>query len=484
MNRTIRLLALGLSLACGLSAAAQKAAKRTRPNIIFILADDLGYGDLSCYGQKKFQTPNIDRLAAQGVRFTQAYAGTAVCAPSRSSLFTGLTTGHTPIRGNKSVGPEGQYPIPDSVRLMSEILHDAGYATGCFGKWGLGYPGSEGDPANRGFDEFFGYNCQALAHNYYPYHLWRNKEKVELPENSGNHQGTYAPELIQQETLRFIEKNKSRPFAVFVTTVIPHAEVAAPAAYMQQTAGKYEPEKPFNGADPASPEYVKNGKYTSQAQPHAGYVAMIRLLDDQVGQIVRKLKELKLDGNTLIVFTSDNGPSIEGGEDPQYFQSAGPFRGHKRDLYEGGIREPFIVSWPGVVKPGTQSPQWVTFWDVLPTFAEITGAKLPGPVDGYSLVPTLTGKGKQQQHPYLYWEFHEQGGKMAVRMGNWKAIRLNVGKNPDGPIELYDLDTDPAEAHNVAEQHPDVVKKAEELFRSARVPSPIFNFQPAKPGND
>jgi arylsulfatase A len=483
-KKWIVIFSTALALFTILAVKAQNRRINKKPNIIFILADDLGYGDLSCYGQTKFKTPNIDKLASEGMKFIQAYAGTAVCAPSRSVLFTGLHTGHTPIRGNRSVKPEGQYPIPDSVIILPQLLESSGYATGCFGKWGLGYPGSEGDPVNKGFDEFYGYNCQALAHNYYPYHLWHNKQKVELPENSGQKMGAYAPELIQQQALNFIDKNKDKPFLLFVTSIIPHAEVIAPDTYMQQTRGKYEPETPFKGADPTSANYIKNGKYTSQEQPHAGYAAMVKVLDDQVGQIIDKVKALHLEDNTIIVFSSDNGPSIEGGEDPLFFNSSGSLRGHKRDLYEGGIREPFVVKWPGKIKPGTISNQIVTFWDVLPTLAEVSGINVAFPIDGFSFLPTLTGIGKQKQHEYLYWEFHEQGGSMAIRMGNWKGIRKNVARNPQGPIELYDLSEDLREAHDVATKHSDIIMKMQNLFNTARVPSPIFNFVQPKAAED
>lgn len=451
-----------------------------KPNIIFILADDLGYGDLSCYGQKKFTTPNIDKLSKEGIRFTQAYAGTAVCAPSRSALFTGLHTGHTPIRGNLAVKPEGQYPMPDSVSIIPQLLKKGGYATGCFGKWGLGYPSSEGDPVNKGFDEFFGYNCQALAHNYYPYHLWHNKEKILLPENDGAKMGTYAPALIHKKALQFIDDNKNRPFALFITTTIPHAEVAAPEEYMKQTLGKYEPEYPFVGTSITDENYTKSGPYTSQANPHAGYVAMIKLLDDQVGEIVKKIQQYHLDKNTIIIFSSDNGPSIEGGEDPVYFNSSGGLRGHKRDLYEGGIREPMIVKWPGRIKPGSVTNQMVAFWDVLPTFNEIANIKTNLNLDGISFLPTLTGKGVQQQHKYFYWEFYEQGGSMAVRMNKWKAVRRNLVKDINGPIELYDLEKDPAEKNDIADQNPEIIDQMKMILITEHVPSPVFQFSSAK----
>ncbi|WP_201978273.1 arylsulfatase [Hymenobacter rubidus] len=482
--KSAKLLVLLLGVVCGVALAQTKPKAQRPPNIIFIVADDLGYGDISCYGQKRFKTPNIDRLATEGMKFTQAYAGTAVCSPSRSSLFTGQHTGHTPVRGNLAVKPEGQYPLPDSTVIIPQLLKKAGYATGCFGKWGLGGPGTSGDPVNKGFDEFFGYNSQTLAHNYYPYYLWHNREKVMLPENSGARSGTYAPDLIHRKTLEFIKQHKDQPFAVFVTTVIPHAELAAPPAYMKQTIGKFGPEKPYIGPDTSAPTFTKSGPYLSQPYPRAAFVGMMGVLDDQVGQIMRTLKELHLDGNTLVIFTSDNGPSPEGGKELNYFNSSGGFRGAKRDLYEGGIREPFIARWPGQVKAGVVTKQVVAFWDLLPTFTELAGLKTPANLDGVSMVPTLTGKGQQQQHPYLYWEFYEQGGSVAARMGHWKAVRLNMATTPNGPIELYDLDADPAETHDVAKQQPAVIARFAQIFTKEHKPSPVFKFQPRKAADE
>jgi arylsulfatase A-like enzyme len=477
-------LVLLLSIGGGLAFAQLKRPAKRPPNIIFIVADDLGYGDVSCYGQQRFQTPHIDRLAAEGLKFTQGYAGTAVCSPSRSSLFTGQHTGHTPVRGNLAVKPEGQYPLPDSSRIIPRLLKQAGYATGCFGKWGLGGPGSSGDPVNQGFDEFFGYNSQTLAHNYYPYYLWHNREKVMLPENRGARSGTYAPTLIQEHLLAFIRQHRAQPFAVFMTTVIPHAELAAPPAYMQKAIGRYGPEKPYIGPDTSAPGFAKSGPYLSQPYPKAAVVATMRVLDDQVGQLMQLLKQLKLDDNTLVVFTSDNGPSAEGGKDLAYFNSSGGLRGAKRDLYEGGIRVPFIVRWPGQVKAGTTTAQLAAFWDFLPTFMEVAGLKTPTGTDGLSLLPTLTGRGKQVQHPHLYWEFYEQGGSVAARWGRWKGVRLNMATAPTGPIELYDLTADPHEMRNVATQHPEVVAHFAQIFTQEHVPSPAFRFQPRKAGDD
>jgi len=444
------------------------------PNIIYILADDLGYGDLGCYGQKRFHTPNIDRLAAEGMRFRQHYSGNTVCAPSRSCLLTGLHTGHTPVRGNLEIKPEGQYPLPADTVTLSKLLKSAGYATGVFGKWGLGYPGSEGTPPQQGFDRFFGYNCQRLGHHYYPHHLWDNDRQVMLTENAGTMKNVYAPELIHQKTLAFIEENKDRPFFCFVATIIPHAELAVPERYLVRHRGRYGPETPFAGLD-GGPEY-RQGKYASQAEPRAAYAAMLNLLDDQVGEIVAKVRQLGLAGKTLIVFTSDNGPHTEGGNDPGYFNSNGGLRGTKRDLYEGGIRVPMIAWWPGVIRPGSETAHVSAFWDVLPTVTELAGIPAPAHLDGVSFAPTLTGCGPQARHDYLYWEFHEAGGRVAVRQGDWKAVRYEVLEKPDGPVELFDLAKDPGETTNLAAQFPDRVAAMKTIFRQARTESPVFRF--------
>ena len=333
----------------------------TKPNIIYILADDLGYGDLSCYGQSKFSTPNIDRMAGEGMIFTHHYAGSTVCAPSRSCLMTGLHTGHTPIRGNKEWQPEGQVPMPKEILTIPEILKQAGYVTGAFGKWGLGYPGSEGDPNNQGFDEFYGYNCQRLAHNYYPSHLWYNQKKITLEENQGEDMKIYAPELIHNEALKFIEDNKNRPFFMFYPNVIPHAELLIPEENLKVFRGTYLPEKVYKGAKPGDNRF-REGAYGYQEESHAAFAAMVSLLDKQVGDILNKLKQLGLDRNTIVVFTSDNGPHREGGADPDYFDSNGIYRGYKRDLYEGGIREPMIAWWPGKINSGSSTDHVSAFW--------------------------------------------------------------------------------------------------------------------------
>lgn len=465
--------------ACASQKENQESAMATavrKPNIIYILADDLGYGDLSSYGQQKFETPNIDRLASEGMRFLQHYAGSTVCAPSRSALMTGLHTGHTFVRGNKEVLPEGQHPLPDSAYTIAELLKEAGYVTGAFGKWGLGYPGSEGEPLHQGFDQFYGYNCQRLAHNYYPWYLWDNEQKVMLEENEGSKKGAYAPDLIQAERLAFIEEHKDTSFFLYVPSALPHAELAAPQEYIAYFSERLEEGTPYAGVDDPDQERYKTGAYGSQDQPHAAFAAMIKVLDDHVGQIVEKVKELGLEDNTLIIFTSDNGPHLEGGADPDFFNSNGPFRGYKRDLYEGGIRVPMIAWWPEKIKAGSQSEHISAFWDVYPTLAEVAGMEPSANIDGISFLPALLGAEDQKEHEYLYWEFHEQGKKQAVRMNNWKAVKLGIADQADTAVALYDLSVDISEQHNVADQHPEIVEKMEQMMQSAHAEDPEWPF--------
>jgi arylsulfatase A len=450
--------------------------KNKKPNIIFILADDLGYGDVGFNGQKQIRTPHIDLLAKEGMNFTQFYSGASVCAPSRSALLSGYHTGHTYIRGNKEVQPEGQAPIPDSVYTYAEMLKKAGYKTAAFGKWGLGPVGSEGDPNRQGFDHFFGYNCQKLAHRYYPNHLWENNQKIVLESNQNlESPQEYAPDIIQEKTLAYLENaSENDPFFLFVPFILPHAELLIPNDSIFTTyKGKF-PEKPFLGNN-----YGKNaldGGYTSQLYPHAAFASMVTRMDVYVGQIMQKLKDKGIDENTLVIFTSDNGPHVEGGADPLFFNSAGGFRGTKRDLYEGGIRVPFVVRWPKVIKTNSTNQHIGAFWDVFPTFAELAGIEVSEQLDGISFLNTLTGNGKQRKHDYLYWEFHELGGRQAVRQNNWKAIRLQAATHTPKSIELYDLSKDPEETNNVAAQYPEQVKKMKALMESARVPSKLFPF--------
>lgn len=442
---------------------------------MFIIADDLGYGDLSCFGQKHFKTPNIDDLAQGGLVFTQHYAGSPVCAPSRSALMTGLHTGHTYIRGNREVVPEGQFPLPDSAVTLGEIFKTKGYTTGIFGKWGLGYEGSEGDPMNQGFDRMYGYMCQRLAHNYYPPHLWNDQENFLISENAGPNNGAYGPELIQQQTLEFIEQNKEQPFFLFVPSIMPHAELAAPQSYMEKYRGKFDPETPFKGATPETNNF-KKGPYASQAEPRAAFAAMVNVLDDQVGEIVAKLKSLGLYENTIIVFTSDNGPHQEGGADPDFFDSNGPLRGYKRDVYEGGIRVPLIIHWAEKIKPG-KTDHISAFWDFIPTFAELVGSETPVNIDGISMMPTLTGSNTdQKQHDLMYWEFHEQGGKQAIRKNYWKFVKLNVNDSSKTSFELYNLESDLGETNNLAGTYPDTLNMLKPLLEGEHIPNPDFKF--------
>lgn len=444
------------------SAAAQKAVRQ--PNIIFILADDLGYGDIEPYGQQKIETPNLKKLAAMGVKFTQAYAGTAVCAPSRCSFLTGLHTGHTAVRGNKGFQPEGQTPLPDSVVTFPMLLQKAGYTTATFGKWGLGFITTSGDPNKKGFDEFYGYNCQTLAHNYYPDHLWHNHDKIDLSGNTKS-DSVYSGDLIHQQAIKFLTAKHNKPFFLFLPYTLPHADVIAPhdAVYDYYV-------KKFGEAAVPIPKSTDGEKHHFDPYPHAAFAAMVTRLDKYVGDILNVVKGQGIEENTLIIFTSDNGPHKENGGDPAFFNSNGSLKGIKRDLYEGGIRVPFIAYQKGVTKQGTIYDQPAAFWDLAPTFLQMAGAKPMENTDGISLLPALKGE-KQKVHDYFYWEFHEGGGKQAVRMANWKGIKLNVSKTADAVMELYDLATDPTERTNVAARHPDVVKRIEVILKTAYVPN-------------
>lgn len=466
MTRTI---ALPLCLIGSISPLLAESGER--PNVIFILADDLGYGDIGCYGQKIIETPHIDALAERGMRFTDFYAGCTVSAPSRASLMTGLHTGHTKIRGNKEVKPEGQMPMAD-VPTLATLFSSAGYATGLFGKWGLGAPASGAEPQDRGFDRFYGYNCQRISHHYYPEHLWADRSRVTLPENSGKRQSTYAPDLIQQDAKYFIRQSvhRGKPFMAMMTYTLPHAELNLPhRGLYQYYRGKVEPR-------PWQSQYEHD--YPSTPDAHASFAAMVGQLDLYVGELVQELRALGVEENTLIVFTSDNGPHREGGANPEYFDSNGPLRGAKRDLYEGGIRVPMIATWPGQIKPKTEANTPAAFWDFLPTFAEML--KQPQFVertDGSSLLGLWQG-GTSRPSPTrpLYWEFHEEGGKMAIRQGVWKLIALQVNSGQP-QYELYRLDSDLGEHNNVAHKHPKVVKRLSRLMKQMHQPSAEFPFK-------
>lgn len=469
------LTAISLS-SCGAMGEKEQFAKKVdRPNVIFILADDLGYADLSCLGQTRFSTPNIDRLASQGMMFTQHYSGSSVSAPSRSCLITGQHTGHTVIRGNKELPVEGQHPMPSDTYTVFQMLKENGYKTSVFGKWGLGAPDTEGAPQNQNVDVFFGYNCQRQAHNYYPYHLWHNGEKIMLDGNEDKNETDYAPDLIHKEALDFIKENKDTTFFMWYTSVLPHAELKVPEKELMAFVGKpqYEDEKPYAGCDEGV--YYKNGGYGSQQYTHAAFAAMVSVLDKQVGEICATLDSLGIAENTIVVFTSDNGPHLEGGADPDFFNSNGDFRGYKRDLYEGGIRVPMIVRWDGVVEENTKSDHISAFWDFLPTMADIIGAEHPKDIDGISFLPELTKSGVQEKHDYLYWEFHEENGRQAIRQGDWKAVKYDV--HNDGKIELYNLKDDVSEEVDVAGAYPDKVAEMDSLMKSSRVDSELFKFR-------
>jgi len=470
------ILTLILICFCSVQAYPQGRPAHDKPNIIFILADDLGYGDLGFNGQKYIETAVLNKMADEGITFSQFYAGSPVCAPSRAALMTGMHTGHAYIRGNKEIDPEGQEPLADSLVTLAELFKASGYQTGAFGKWGLGFVNSEGDPTRQGFDEFFGYNCQRQSHRYYPGHLWKNQEKVEFPGNQPGHSGIYAPDIIQNEALDFIEKNRDKPFFLFLAYTLPHAELIVPEDSLFTKYKGIFPEAPFRGNDYKIGHTITG--YASQAYPRAAYATMVHRLDSYVGQVFGKLKSLGLDENTLVIFTSDNGPASEGGADPVFFESSAKFRGIKRDVYEGGIRVPFVARWPGKITPGTQSSHISALWDILPTLAELAGNQVTHSVDGISMLPSLTATGTQRRHPYLYWEFHEQGGKQALRKGHWKAVRLGVKEDPAAPIALYNLEKDPSETTDLAERHPDKVRELDQLMKEAHKESSLFPFIP------
>ncbi len=448
---------------------------KDNPNIIFILADDLGYADISCLGQTKFSTPNIDRLASQGILFTQHYSGSSVSAPSRSCLITGQHTGHTVIRGNKELPIEGQHPLPKDTYTIFKMLKDNGYKTSVFGKWGLGAPNTEGAPENQNVDEFYGYNCQRLAHSYFPYHLWHNSKKIMLEGNEGKNENDYAPYLIHNEALDFIRDNKDTTFFMWYTSVIPHAELKVPEKELKDFVGnpEFEEEKAYQGCDEG--EYYKNAGYGSQQYTHATFAAMVSILDRQVGEICNLVDSLGIEDNTIIIFTSDNGPHKEGGADPEFFNSNGKLRGFKRDLYEGGIRVPFIVRWDNVIEENTKSDHISAFWDFMPTVADIIDADLPDNIDGISYLPTLESREEQKEHDYLYWEFHENNGRQAIRKGDWKAVKYDV--HNDGKIELYNLKDDESEKFNLADTYPDKVAEFDSLMKVSRTESELFKFE-------
>jgi arylsulfatase A-like enzyme len=478
-----------------------------KPNIIYILTDDLGYGDLGVYGQRKIETPNIDRLAATGMRFTQHYCGSPVSAPSRCVLLTGKHTGHAQVRGNdewaergevwnyramaKDSSLEGQRPLATGTVTIPLLLKSAGYTTGMSGKWGLGAPNTESIPTKMGFDWFFGINCQRMAHTYYPLFLYENDHRYRLnndtvapntrlspgadPMDTASYSAytlnEYAPDVMFMKMTEFIKSNRKNPFFLYWATPIPHAALQAPRRWVDYYVKKFGDEKPYTG----------DKSYFPHRYPHAAYAAMISYLDEQVGKLVQQLKDLGIYENTLIIFTSDNGPTYNGGTDSPWFDSGGPFRSEegfaKGNVNEGGIRVPMIASWPLRIKPGVVSDHISSFWDVMPTLCEIAGIKTPEDADGISFLPELTG-GKQEQHKYLYWEFPESGGQQAVITGHFKAMRKNMhGGNSE--FELYDLKNDMGETRNIASLHPEIIRKAEEIVKKEHKTSAnrLWNFK-------
>jgi len=447
--------------ALALPVSLRAAEGKRKPNIIYIMADDLGYGDLSCYGQKKFKTPHIDKMCAEGMKFTDHYSGSTVCAPSRCVLMTGLHTGHAYVRGNREVRPEGQAPMPADIFTVPRMLKKAGYVSGMFGKWGLGAPGSPSDPAEH-FDEFYGYNCQRQAHTFYPKHLWHNKTKVPLDGK------TYSADLIAEKGLEFIKANKDKQFFCYMPTTVPHAAMHVPE----------EDHKPWREKLPQFEKKI--GRYSGPkvTNPIAAFPGMVQRMDRSIGKLFALLKELKIDDNTLVIFTSDNGAQREGGHDPNFWDSNGPLRGIKRDLYEGGIRAPFIARWPGKVKAGSTTALPSAFWDFMPTCADIAGIESPKGIDGLSYLPTLLRQDdKQKKHEYLYWEFGSRS-KYAIRMGKWKGVRLNARNNPDASLQLYDLDKDLGETKDIAKENPEIVKKLLGLMKEAHTESPLWSTKP------
>lgn len=470
-----------------------KKQTTNKPNIIYILADDLGYGELGTYGQEKIETPNIDLLANAGMKFTQHYSGAPVCAPSRCVLLTGKHSGHAIVRSNDEWGSrgnvwdyvsmikdstlEGQRPLPAGTITIGSLLQEAGYKTAVVGKWGLGAPHTDGIPNKQGFDFFYGYNCQRQAHTYYPVHLYKNENRVYLnndtippravldkdtdPNDQDSYRdytlNDYSPDLMFEEITNFVNDNKDQPFFLYWATPIPHLPLQAPKKWVDKYLNKFGDEEPYTG----------NKGYYPHQYPHAAYAGMVSYLDDQVGQLIQQLKDLGLYDNTLIIFTSDNGPTYTGGADSKWFDSAKPFKNDngwvKGYTHEGGIRVPMIASWPGNIEPGTSSDHISAFWDVLPTLCEVAGIDTDYENDGISFFPTLVNSKSQEKHDFLYWEFPSYQGQQAVRMGKWKGLRLDIFKgNMD--IELFDLENDPQEQNNIAAEHPEIVEEIEKIM--------------------
>ncbi|HEV7282925.1 MAG TPA: arylsulfatase [Pirellulaceae bacterium] len=481
------LLLIGLAVTAIGTAPARAADVVRPPNVVLIMADDLGIGDLGCYGQKRIRTPNIDALARSGMRFTQFYSGNAVCAPTRCSLMTGKHPGHAYIRNNREVksvsdqsrgAGEGQEPIPHDAYTMAEFFQARGYATGCFGKWGLGGPGSTGEPNGQGFDRFYGYLCQGVAHNLYPDHLWSDRSYVPLknrsfsskaklaavPEDPNFHRrymGTeYGPDLIFDEALKFLDANKEQPFFLYYPTVIPHLALQVPEDSLVEYDGAFE-DAPYLGDD----------GYLPHSRPRAAYAAMITRMDAKVGKLVERIRELGLEEETLILFTSDNGPTYLRGPDTDFFESALGFRGKKGSLYEGGIRAPMIASWKGVIEEGVATDQVGAHWDLFATFCDLQRVARPADQDGVSLLPTLTGQGEQERHDALYWEL---GPQQAIRVGDWKLYRRYDKQGRLVEEGLFDLAADPGETNDLAPAQPAKLAELRAAMEKEHVPSVVF----------
>ena len=459
------------------------------PNIIYILADDLGYGELGAYGQEKIKTPNLDRLAAEGMRFTQHYTGAPVCAPSRYMFLTGAHAGHAYIRGNYELGQfedeneGGQMPIPETTPTLAKMLKTAGYQTAMVGKWGLGMNNTTGSPLVQGFDYYYGYLDQKQAHNYYPTHLWENDEIAPLendyflvhsPIASGSDQAAfdhfkgddYAPDRMIGKALHFLDTTSvKKPFFLYYPSPIPHVSLQVPDSLVQQYEGDFE-EKPYYG----------NKGYTAHQYPKAAYAAMITHLDTEVGKIWEAVKARGQEENTLILFSSDNGPTFAGGVDAAYFNSAAGFRGLKMDVYEGGIRIPFIAYWKGKIKPGSVSDLVSGHWDMYNTFADLSDQDQKSP-DGISILPELLGSKGQKQHEYIYFEYPEKRGQVALRMGDWKGVKVEMKTNSNSTWELYNLKEDPQELKNLAQQYPEIILKIDSLQQIAHRPSHIREWE-------
>ncbi|MFO0864832.1 MAG: arylsulfatase [Gemmataceae bacterium] len=491
---------LFLAIAVLLIAMPVHAQEKRPPNIVFVLADDLGYGDIGCYGQKKIKTPNLDRLAAEGMRLTQHYSGSPVCAPSRCVLLTGKHPGHAVIRDNREVKPEGQQALPSSELTLSRILKALGYAVGGFGKWGLGGPDSDGVPTKHGFDRFYGYLCQRIAHNYYPLHLWDNNKKVSLentymklpdklpakadPKDADVYRGyagkQYSGDLIFDQARDFVRQNKDRPFFLYVPTTIPHVSLQVPEDSLKPYLGKWD-----------DPPYVGGNGYLPHRSPRAAYAAMISRLDQEVGRLMDLLKELGLEENTIFIFTSDNGPlgDAYAGTDAAFFNSNGGLRGFKGSLFEGGFRVPCIVRWKGHVPQGLPLTRVSGFEDWMPTLLEMIGhAKaIPDKIDGISMAPALRGE-MQKQRNFLYREFPSYGGQQSIRLGDYVGIRQNLlGKGmtpPDLHLQLYNLSSDPQQKDDISAQNPNIIAEMEKLLREQHTPSTLFPFPAIDPKKD